>query len=967
MSDKEACTICVDDEGYIWIGADGGGINVYENGLHSRVYSRESGDLTVNAFFTSLKDHDGNIWFGGMYTDINIYNVHDKRFYYYKTIHTTIVSSLHQDEHKNIWIATSHGIEIYNPDTGEKRLITKENSDLPSNYIQTISQDARGYLWIGTMDKGISIYDSLNERFTNINTCKGFASDMVRCVFRDSKDRMWVGTGDGLVVFPTQNNVSSFRVYNTADGLECTYIRAIQEDEEGNIWMSTNVGISCFLETENKFLNYNHRDGTLFGDYMNGSAAKDPSGKIYFGSARGVCYFDPKERPYDIQLPPVVFTEFGIHEQFNEDRTIPVDRNKVSLNYTQNTFTVSFGIMNYALQKQVEYLYKLEGLDDTWYRLGHTNQVTFHNIPYKNYTLVIKARLRNQEWPDSSSRLSISIKPPFWLSDWAKGVYAFFFIGVIVFVALSYKRRVKLRNTLLLEEENRKRQQEMNEERLRFYTNITHELRTPLTLILGPLEDFRSESNLTSVQSRRICLIHQNATRLLNLVTQILEFRKTETQNRKLTVRYADLSEVIRETGMKYKELNRNPLILFSVFIETEKTKVWFDPEAITVMLDNLLSNAFKYTEKGSISLILRSVTENDLEYTEIEVTDTGTGIADKDISQIFERYYQAKDRPNTPGTGIGLALVNNLVNLHQGKIAVISKQGIGSSFRIRLLTRNTYPEAVHLETKEEIKNEEEKESKPILLVVEDNADVREYVTGALADYYEVITAENGVEGLELALMNIPDVVVSDVLMPVKNGIDLCRELKTDIRTSHIPVILLTAKDTLLDKAEGYDAGADSYITKPFSAVLLRSRIQNLLENRKKIADIVVSNTSLKQSIIKESLNKIDNDFLDKFTGIVEQNLKDEEVDIASIANQMNMSYSSLYRKIKALTSMSINEFIRKIKIRKAESFLLSGEYTVSEVAYRVGFNSAAYFRKCFKEEFGDTPSEYVKKMKGTP
>lgn len=967
LSDKDACAICVDNNGKIWIGTDGGGINVYENGINTKVYKKKTGKIAFDAYYSALTDSEGNLWFGSQSGSINIYNYKKKKFTLYKTKYTfSTVNCLYEDMDYNIIIGTSHGIEFYNLKTKRKHYLDKENCNLSNYHIRAISQDAKGKLWFGTLD-GLYVYTSEDTCFVSVPTPIISYSNTIQDIYRDSKNRMWVATSNGLILF-SNPNCSKFQIYTTNDGLDCNYIRAIEEDNRSNIWVSTNFGISCIQESKHRFLNYNHMDGVLTGSFMTGSSAKAPDGSIYFGSQNGVCFFNSKEKFPNMPLPPVIFTRFQIHKQFSETEKGEaslslLENNNVILNYNQNSFSVYFSIMNYALKGQIEYLYKMEGISDIWYNLGNTNYITFHNIPYKKYNLLVKARLKNHPWPKHYATLEITVIPPFWLSWWAKCIYLCFTSGIIIWIVVSYKRRIKLRNALILEEENTKYQQELNEERLKFYTNITHELRTPLTLILGPLEDFQSDSTLSYEQTKKLSFIHQSAKRLLNLVTQILEFRKTETQNRKLCVVFGDIAEIIQEAGLKYKELNRNPAVAFSISIETTQTKLYFDPEIVTIILDNLLSNAFKYTSNGLITLALRSITENNIEYTEIEVKDTGYGISEENIPKIFDRYFQSHEKSNYSGTGIGLALVDNLIKIHQGTIHVNSKLNAGSSFRIRLANANTYPNALYLDV--ENKDIHKKGTdRPITLVVEDDLNISDYIATSLSAFYEVLVADNGQRGIELALNNSPDIIISDIIMPLKSGIDLCYELKSNIRTSHIPIILLTAKDTLLDKTEGYKAGADSYITKPFSATLLRSRMNNLLEGRRRIAQLISSNISLKQSVFKDSLNKMDNDFLDKLTSIIEEKIQDELLDITSITNKINMSHSSLYRKIKALTGMTINEFIRKIKMRKAEELLLSGKHNISEIAYQVGFSSVSYFRKCFKEEFHANPSEYLKKIR---
>lgn len=545
------------------------------------------------------------------------------------------------------------------------------------------------------------------------------------------------------------------------------------------------------------------------------------------------------------------------------------------------------------------------------------------------------------------------------------------FIFALYALLRFYKRKLDLESSLEVERKQSLNKQELNEERLRFYTNITHELRTPLTLILGPLEDLLSDATLSPKHANKISIIHDSATRLLNLINRILEFRKTETQNRKLSVAKGDLGQLVQEVGLRYKELNPNNKVNYHIHIETEDTEIFYDADMITIILDNLMSNAAKYTSEGDITLSLRSVEENQIKYTEISVSDTGHGIDAEALPHIFDRYYQAKSKYQASGSGIGLALVKGLSELHEGILKVESAVDTGTTFTLRLLTENTYPNAIHaqhdmekkpMDAEETTITDTPTENHPIVLVVEDNADIREYIRSSFTDIYEVITAKDGKEGWELAQVRIPNIIVSDIMMPVMDGIELCKRIKEDMRTSHIPVILLTAKDSLQDKEEGYASGADSYLTKPFSAKLLHSRINNLLETRKKIASLLaLADTQPKQESAVSSLNKLDNEFLQKITQIIEENLEMEKMDIAFIADKMCMSHSTLYRKIKGLTDMSANEFIRKVKMRKGVELLMSGQYTISEIAYMIGFSSVAYFRQCFKDEYGMSPSDYVK------
>ena len=702
-----------------------------------------------------------------------------------------------------------------------------------------------------------------------------------------------------------------------------------------------------------------------------------------------MCFFNPDIAINSPQIPPVVITKVRIPGRLTSreknETAIPISEGEIELTHEQNSFNLTFNVQDYSLANQVEYAYMLKGLENSWYTINEQNSVTFRNIPPGKYEFLVKARLHNQDWSEDMTSLRIHINPPLWLTWWAKLIYILITISIIYTIIHAYKKKIDLESLYTLEKKNHEQEQELNQERLRFYTNITHELRTPLTLILGPLEDMQKDTSLPTRQAQKLSVIHQSALRLLNLINQILEFRKTETQNKKLCVCKGNIAPLIHEIGLKYKELNQKKAIDFQIQIEKEEMPLFFDKEIITIILDNLISNAIKYTEQGKITLSLYPTTRNGVTYTEIKVSDTGYGISAEALPHVFDRYYQESGKHQASGTGIGLALVRNLVELHEGEIRVESIQNEGSTFYISLLTDNIYPNALHgdstKQTEEEMiseavpedsQNTEPETSKPILLIVEDNEDIQKYIAESFSDSFEVITGSNGEEGKQQALNRIPDIIVSDIMMPVMDGITLCRQLKEDVRTSHIPVILLTAKDSLQDKEEGYEVGADSYLTKPFSASLLRSRINNLLDSRKKlIAQFQQAGTNHnpnshldeKRSIITEALSKLDNEFIEKITQLVEDNLSSEKIDITYLSDKMCMSGSTLYRKMKALTGLSTNEYIRKVKMQNAERLLLEGKYNISEIAYKIGMNSTGYFRQCFKDEFGVSPSDYLKQF----
>lgn len=977
-----------DNTGNLWIGTEKG-LALYNPETEHFIRIGEQESPLTHRIYDIQQFNENELWVATEFGGIMFYDSHKQTFHqiFPEEYATQDVRSLYEDKEGIIWVGTSNG--VFQIERNSKKI--RQHTHIPDNLVRTVIKDKKGQIWVGSFGSGIFLYSSDWKPLKSFNTYLSFPSNTINQIFEDSKGYIWAATGEGLVQF--ENKAPwKYKVYQRNEGLANTFIWAIEEDENQNIWFSTNQGISCFVRNEGNIYNYDFRDNIPMASFIGRSACKDKNGVMYFGSTNGLCYFTPSYILEKRQAPKAIIGKITVFEPLiaensNETEIPLINKESVRLKHLQNNFNISFNIQDYSLNERVEYAYMLKGLENAWYTVKEPNNVTFRNLPPGKYEFLIKTRIRNQEWSNEISSIEIIIAPPLWLSWWAKLLYVFCAVGLLFIGLWAYKRKLNLEYLYESEKKSHEQEQELNDERLRFYTNITHELRTPLTLILGPLEDLVKSNTLSSKDHHRISVIHQSAVRLLNLINQILDFRKTETQNKKLCVTKGNLTNVIYETGLKYKELNNKPEIQVLIEAEDENMVLFFDKEIITMILDNLISNALKYTEKGYIRIRAEWITENGIRYAQLSVEDTGYGIGQEALTHIFERYYQESGEHQASGTGIGLALVKNLVKLHEGDIQVKSLPDIGTTFYLRLLAENTYPQALHGEDmhagKQDVKekyiekleiSDPDRNARPIILVVEDNADIRDYIADSFTDLYEVKTAANGKEGLQIATECIPDIVVSDIMMPVMNGIMMCQKLKADMRTSHIPVILLTAKDSITDKEEGYQAGSDSYLTKPFSASLLQSRISNLLTQRRLLSERFAirpekpekQSMEKKRAIITESMNKLDKAFMDKITNAITESLAtSENVDITVLSNVMCMSSSTLYRKVKALTGMSTNEYIRKIKMQLAEKYLLEGKYSISEIAFKVGINSSVYFRQCFKEEFGMSASEYLKQLTG--
>ncbi len=860
--------------------------------------------------------------------------------------------------HDWIWVGSDD--EMYKYKDGKLELDTLITSMVNQRQIMAITRDNQGRLWVGTRGRGISIFGPDGQVAFYLNRDKEtLPNNEINGLLKDSRGEMWAASRFGLIHFPDTNDPSKYEVLEYDDGLDDICIRNVGEDANGNIWITNNNHVAKWNAENRAFEVYGISDGLPQGNFVENSWCRDNSGTMYFGSLGGACFFYPEYTQCHESLAPVVISDCEA-----------IDR---------NSFRISFAVVDYAQCSRVGYEYYLEGVSKHWTDTQGDNQITFRNLPHGKYRLKVRASFHNQPWTTTEpAEIVLTVKPPFWLTWWMKLIYLIIIAVVAYFGLKIYRGRLELKSHLEMERQKNIDVQMLNDERLRFFTNITHELRTPLTLILGPLEDLTSDVELPVQYQARVKAIHDSAQRLYTLVNQILEFRKTETQNRKLYLKSGSLQRLVMETGLHYQELNRNKKVKFVLDIDKTLPPMLYDAHIVDTVLANFLSNAVKYTPEGEIRLTLRKQEIDGQPWAVISVQDTGYGIDSNALPHIFERYYQAKGTHQASGTGIGLALVKGLADVHGAILNVESTLGKGSTFSFAIKiepAKLDETEDAGKEAEGEGPTEEETAAQalPLVLVAEDNDDIRDYIAQSLSPHFRVITAADGQQGLDLARKNIPDIVVTDIMMPVMDGIEFCSLLKSDVKTSHIPVVMLTAKDTMMDKEKGYESGADSYMTKPFTARLLIMRLNNLLAQRQRIAEYVqhhnveemMSPSSAQEEEPKKTeeapqLSRLDIEFLEKFRKIVEDNISNPALDMTTIREKMYMSHSTLYRKLKALTGLSGNEYIRKLRLAYAVKLLLAKESNVSEAAYASGFNDPAYFRACFKREYGMTPTEYI-------
>ena len=898
----------------------------------------------------------------------------------------------------NLWIGTNGGgINVLN---GENKVIgrftphPKARNDvmLPINgYIRDIEEDREGNMWIATHGGGIASYNTTTKKFTVFNTANSrLSNDKVQTIKEDSRGNIWVGTfGGGLGVFDTKTR--QFNIFSEKDGLQNSTIYKILEDEKGLIWVSTNKGISSIDLTTKKINNYNNHNGVQNNNFVHGAGLRLSDGKLYFGGLEGFNYFNPKYLKKNSNISSLLFTDLKISNQtVVASKDGPIREHisvvkEINLDYRQN-FSISYVGLNYTAAEQNQYAYKLEGFDKDWNYVGGTTTASYTNLDPGEYLFRIKAGNNDGTWGTEGTSIKIYIHPPFWRTLYAYTFYTIVIIGLLLY--LRYKGIQRIRQKFALEqqrshaEQERKeaeRVQELNRLKIKFLTNLSHEFRTPISLILGLVEKLLSgEENRRAYQQLQI--IRRNGRRLLNLVSQLLDFRKMEEHELKLHQSQGELVSFVKEVCDSFKDLSERKKIDFVSKSSISQLFTLFDHDKLERILFNLLSNAFKFTlEGGQISLELDkkcNQPDNAATWVSIKVSDTGIGIPQDKKEKIFERFFQDTTAALNQGTGIGLSITKEFVNMLNGGITVDSEPGKGTTFTITLpfsplevtetasevLPQTRQPDA---EPVEEFKKNQSLKSKtevPSILLVEDNEDFRFYLKDNLRLHYKIFEATNGKEGWQSALADHPQLIVSDIGMPQMNGLELSRKIKSDKRTNHIPVILLTALTGEEDQLKGLETGANDYITKPFNFEVLNVKVKNLL-----LLNTALKNTYSKQIkiISKEVEIESENEKLLKTVMLyLEENLTNLQLSVEELSRHMGMSRSSLYSKLLELTGQTPVEYIRSVKLDKAAVLLEKSDMNIAQIAYSVGFSSSNYFAKSFKAKFDILPSEYLNKKR---
>lgn len=1015
LSDNYVTSIVGRTDQRIWVASDGGGIDRlrFKDGTFIVEKPAWNSQLLNKNILSMYEGEDETLWFGSTRNAFGRVNLKTGQVSYNFVF--GYVFSILEDSNGNVWLGTwGSGLYRYNKQTGKLDNFRKSYQDttsLSSDIVIALYEDRNTQLWIGTKGGGLCrIINDPNdehmrfEAYTNkYNDSLSLSHNDVYCILQSSKGDLWLGTGGGLNKMLIRHTPAGTRVlfksYMEKDGLPNNTVYGILEDSEGNLWMSTNKGLSRFSPTQSIFTNYDIHDGIQSNEFHLNAFLQDDKGRMYFGGSAGVTVFDPNSIQYNPFVPEVIFTalkiqgnEIDVNQKFNGRVVLSQSINytkELVITYKDKEFTIEFSSTHYAIPEKNKFRYRLLGFNDKWQEVpSKYRSVTYTNLSQGDYVLQIMASNNDGVWPDKPRELKIKVLPPPWLTIWAFLIYAILFAMAIVLFKKYTLIKVTRKHQLVIDSLEKNKIEELSKMKIQFFTNISHELRTPLTLISNPLQDLISSKKLDTSIKKELSVIQRNVDRLLQLVNQLLDFRKIDSGELKLKIAQTNLVELLGEICNSFEQYAASRNIALQYLHRDEEIILWLDREKIITVFFNLISNAFKYSPDNStitVEIERKQATENSIDaYVEVKVTDEGIGIEKEFLPHIFDRFYQVQGphQRGKAGTGIGLAISKEYIEAHQGKITVDSEPGHGSTFTVTLplrkeqltdfieLSADALTEKENKEATTQLINalsatidsgwsSSSNEVKKSMLIVEDNTDLLHYLANRFSGKYHVSVADNGTRGLQLALEKNPDIIITDIMMPDIDGISLCKKLKNDLRTSHIPIIILTARTTEESNLESLEAGADVYIQKPFNFEILKAQVKSLIDSREKIRVNFSKNIILQpKEIVATSL---DERFMMKLMEVIEKNIANPDFGIKHLTDEMNMSHSVIFRKVKALTGSNVIEFIRSVRLKKAAQLLQKQKLPVSEVSLMVGFNDAKYFSKCFIKEFGVSPREYAK------
>ena len=1017
-----------DKEGNLWAGFKDGMLRVYNSKQQYLGYLTEQGTIAQSgtplkgSTYALTQDRQGILWIATkgdglvraekrgdrylltryQYSADDIYSLSNDNLY-----------SVFEDSKGRLWIATyGGGINYIEKDETGKLLFINHRNNLKGYPIDKchrarfITSDRKGSIWVGTTTGAISF----NENFKNPEAIHfhhysrsstnphSLSNNDVHWILATRKGEVYLATfGGGLnkLTGYGKGNEAMFRAYSVADGLPSDVLLSIREDKQGNLWMSTENGISKFIPSTETFENYDDRSFTFRVRFNEAASEITANGQIFFGASGGIFSFNPQKIRKSTFTPHIVFSKLLIA---NEDiipgdksvlKVILDDTRELVLSHKENVFAIQYAALDYINPANIQYAYILEGFEKQWTYADKLRNATYTNLPKGHYVFKVKSTNSDGVWVDNVRTLDIEVLPSFWETPFAYFLYVVAILLIILITVYILFTIYRLKHEVSVE-------QQVSDIKLRFFTNISHELRTPLTLIAGPVGYILKNNQLSADVREQLLVVERNTNRMLRLVNQILDFRKIQNKKMKMQVQRINVVAFTRNIMNNFESLAEEQQIDFIFETEKDELCLWVDADKFEKILFNLLSNAFKYTPVGkSITVFIREE-ENTVS---IGVQDQGIGIAENKKNSIFVRFENLVDKNlfnQQASTGIGLALVKELVEMHQATISVDSKLGEGSCFKTTFLKGKEHYEATvefilddsvkaedttslpcefaearHDDSKQDapddgtVETTQRQKAQATMLIVEDNSELRVFLRSIFVSKFRVVEAVDGVDGWNKALKYLPDIIISDVMMPQKDGLELTKDLRADMTTSHIPVILLTAKNSIESKLEGMEYGADDYITKPFSAAYLEARVDNLLAQRAKLQSLYRSNLMNMQADEERKddeqpeMSSHDRKFMDKLVEIMEKNMDNGELVVDDLVSELAVSRSVFFKKLKTLTGLAPIEFIKEMRIKRAAQLIETGEFNMTQISYMVGINDPRYFSKCFKQRFNMTPTEY--------
>ncbi|MFN0257756.1 hybrid sensor histidine kinase/response regulator transcription factor [Pedobacter ureilyticus] len=1003
--------ISEDKNGGLWVGTYGGGINYLnrKTGAYRYYDIRNDQNQTRNGVKSLAEDAEGNLWVGTL-DGLCHFNKDTKRIRFFKFAVTqgrfseNLINSI-VPETNGVWVGTNGGgLRYLKPDGSYQTFVhsPQDKKSISDNFVVALIKDAQNNLWIGTQN-GLNYYDRAKntfKRFIKRNKPNTLNNNSIITLFKDSKDRLWIGTDGGGVNY--YNPITDkFYAINETDNLTDDVIHAIIEDEQGDIWVSTDNGlyrmhfkdfVLPFTAKNVQVSHYNANDGLASNQFQTNASLRLKNGELLFGGINGLTSFFPDRLIKNKKKPKLAFTDFLIRNKpvLVDSANSPLKKSitfsdHVELKYDEGYITIKFAALNYINPEKNQYAYKMEGISgDDWHFSGTQREANYTNLSPGKYVFMVKAANNDGLWNAEPITLRITVLPPWWQTWWAFIVYAILIYYIAATIYKFQKNRANLKRELYLEHLEKERQEELHQMKIDFFTNISHEIRTPLTLILGPLEKLLMGSGLNDAVHRQLHQVQQNANRLMRLVTELMDFRKAESGHMKLSFSACNIVQFAEEIFLSFQNLAQDKQIDYRFETNIETLEVFFDKDHLEKVVFNLLSNAFKFTPlNGKITLSIQQIDDK----VALQVIDNGKGISESNINQLFTKFFQVyNDEVANNGYGIGLALSKNIVELHQGTIDVTSNID-DPNHRKTIFTVTLPLGSAHLDQNSIIPaymnsenpvhyylqsaaNEiitapetEIGEQKYTLLIIEDNLELRGFIKSSFEQHYRVLQANNGVEGLEIALKELPDLIISDVMMPEMDGLELCRRIKTDERINHIPIILLTARAAYIHQINGYEKGADAYITKPFSIQILALNVKNILATKEATRQKFVRDILLNPEPVKTETPA--DKFLAKLMKVIEENLDNTEFDVTTLTQEIGMSKTVLYKKVQAITNLSVADLIKTVRLKQAAYLLEQNQMGIADIAFAVGFNDRKYFSKEFKKQYEMSPSEYIAAKQG--